>query len=309
MNMPILEIENLSKSFGPVRAVDGLCLSVAKGEVFGFLGQNGAGKTTTLRMVTGLSAPNGGHIRICGQEVHAGDGKTNNFLGYLPDVPEFYGWMRPKEYLGLCADLFKLSASEKSARIDETLHLVGLEGINRKIAGFSRGMKQRLGIAQAILHRPQLLILDEPTSALDPVGRKEILDIILALKGQMSVLFSTHILSDVERVSDKVGILRDGKLALEGSVGELTKHAGGRNARLEITEESQRSQLAVALNALAFVQSAVCLDEPGVIRVQCSDAGALNKALCPLLARMELSIARFEWEEHSLEGVFIEVIR
>jgi ABC-2 type transport system ATP-binding protein len=217
----ILTIDNLFKSFGKEKVIDGLTFSVPEGSVFGFIGKNGAGKTTTMKMTLGLLPSDGGKISVCGERVLFGQTATNRHIGYLPDVPEFYGYMRPKEYLKLCGEITGMDSAKIKARSEELLDLVGLAGINKKIGGFSRGMKQRLGISQALLNEPKLLICDEPTSALDPVGRKEILDILLQVKGKTTVIFSTHILSDVERICDRIAVLNKGKLALSGTVAEL----------------------------------------------------------------------------------------
>jgi ABC-2 type transport system ATP-binding protein len=161
----VLSIKGLSKSFGTQKVIDNLDLSVPEGTVFGFIGQNGAGKTTTMKMTLGLLEADCGEITVCGKTVGYGQTKNNHQIGYLPDVPEFYNYMKPLEYLALCGEIAGLSKSETKNRSDELLSLVGLNGVKKRIGGFSRGMKQRLGIAQALLSRPKLLICDEPTSA------------------------------------------------------------------------------------------------------------------------------------------------
>ena len=206
--MNVLRVQNLSKSFGNQKIIDNLNLSVPEGSVFGFIGQNGAGKTTTMKMVLGLLQPDNGEIYVCNEPVSFGQTKTNQFIGYLPDVPEFYNYMTSMQYLRLCGEVIGVSKAEIEQRGDELLTLVGLNGASKKIGGFSRGMKQRLGIAQALLTQPKLLICDEPTSALDPVGRKEILDILHKISKTTTVLFSTHILSDVGRICDHVANYR-----------------------------------------------------------------------------------------------------
>jgi ABC-2 type transport system ATP-binding protein len=224
----VLTIQNLTKSFGKEKVIDGLTFSVPEGSIFGFIGKNGAGKTTTMKMTLGLLAADGGEITVCGERVSFGQTATNRHIGYLPDVPEFYGYMRPKEYLWLCGEITGMKNVRIKSRSEELLELVGLAGINKKIGGFSRGMKQRLGIAQALINEPKLLICDEPTSALDPVGRKEILEILRQVKNKTTVIFSTHIISDVERICDRIAVLDKGKLALSGTIAELkAKHTSG----------------------------------------------------------------------------------
>ena len=219
--MNVLTIQNLSKSFGKQKIIDGLSMSVPEGSVFGFIGKNGAGKTTTMKMVLGLLQPDSGNIFVCNEPVRFGQTKTNQYIGYLPDVPEFYNYMTPLNYLTLCGEVIGLSKTEITQRGQELLTLVGLDGVTKQIGGFSRGMKQRLGIAQALLTKPRLLICDEPTSALDPAGRKEILDILRKISNTTTVLFSTHILSDVERICDHAAFLNDGKIAVCGTLAEI----------------------------------------------------------------------------------------
>ena len=219
--MNMLEISNLYRRFGDKEVLKGLTLSVPEHSIFGFIGKNGAGKTTTMKLVLGLLKADAGEIRVAGQPVVYGQTATNRQIGYLPDVPEFYSFMNAGEYLRFCGQITGMPQKELQSRTGELLELVGLGNEKHRIRGFSRGMKQRLGIAQALLSRPRLLICDEPTSALDPVGRKEILDILSAVKEQTTVLFSTHILSDVERICTDVAFLKDGTIDLQGPLSEI----------------------------------------------------------------------------------------
>ena len=219
--MNMLELSNVYRRFGDKEVLKGLELTVPEHSIFGFIGKNGAGKTTTMKLVLGLLKADAGEIRVAGQPVVYGQTVTNRQIGYLPDVPEFYSFMNAKEYLHFCGQITEMPRKELEQRSDELLELVGLGNERHRIRGFSRGMKQRLGIAQALLNRPKLLICDEPTSALDPVGRKAILDILLAVKEQTTVLFSTHILSDVERICTDVAFLKDGKIDLQGPLSEI----------------------------------------------------------------------------------------
>lgn len=221
--MTALKIMDLHKSFGNHKIINGLSLTVPEKTILGFLGKNGAGKTTTMKMILGFLKIDKGNIEVFGENVRYGSANTNKYIGYLPDVPEFYGYMTPKEYLSLCGPITGLSNQEIKAKSIELLELVGLDEYDKKIQGFSRGMKQRLGIAQALLNNPKLLICDEPTSALDPIGRKEILDIIRKIKDTTTVIFSTHILSDVESICDNVMILDEGKNVLEGSIDNIKR--------------------------------------------------------------------------------------
>lgn len=250
--MDVLRIDHLSKSFGTKTVIDQLSLVVPERSIFGFVGQNGAGKTTTMKMILGLLPADAGQMTVCGEPVTYGQTSTNRHIGYLPDVPEFYNYMRPLEYLQLCGEITGMPRARIASRSDELLALVGLDGARKqRIGGFSRGMKQRLGIAQALLHEPKLLICDEPTSALDPLGRKDILDILRQVKETTTVLFSTHILSDVERICDHVAFLHRGKIASQGTLAELkTAHL---QHGLEITFASADDQRRFV--ALPFIQT------------------------------------------------------
>ena len=208
-----IRCEGLSRSYGEIQAVKNLNLKVKKGTIFGFLGRNGAGKTTTIRLLTGLANPTSGSAWIDGVITTAGDSTAREKFGYLPQDPAFYRWMTPLEYLDYVARLFRIPVIHRKQRIDETLNQVGLkEAARRKIGGFSGGMIQRLGIAQALIHNPPVLFLDEPTSALDPAGRHEVLELIDGLRGKVTVFLSSHILSDIERVCETIGVIHKGDL-------------------------------------------------------------------------------------------------
>lgn len=218
--MKMLEISHVSKSFGSRSVLKDLSFSVPAHSVFGFIGENGAGKTTTMKLILGLLKMDRGEIFVNGEKVVYGENRTNRYIGYLPDVPEFYGFMTPLEYLMLCGGVSGMDRMQARTEAIRLLALVGLEKERRRIHGFSRGMKQRLGIAQALMNRPQLLICDEPTSAFDPSGRKEILDLLSSVRNDTTVLFSTHILSDVERICDEVALLHRGRIVFGGSLEE-----------------------------------------------------------------------------------------
>lgn len=219
--MDMLRITELYKSFGSKKVLNGLSLSVPEHSVYGFIGKNGAGKTTTMKMVLGLLRADSGEITVNGKRVVYGQTDTNRDIGYLPDVPAFYPFMTAKEYLRFSGEIVGVPRAEAEARAKELLSLVGLGDEKHRIKGFSRGMKQRLGIAQALFNRPKLLICDEPTSALDPVGRKEILDLLSSFKSEMTVLFSTHVLSDVERICTDVAFLKEGVIHTQGKIADV----------------------------------------------------------------------------------------
>ena len=223
-----------------------------EGGVFGFIGANGAGKTTTMKIILGLMPSDKGEVFVCGEKVSFGATNTNRNIGYLPDVPEFYGYMKPKEYLRLCGEIVGMSDSSIKKRSDDLLEIVGLAKANKKIGAFSRGMKQRLGMAQALLNEPKLLICDEPTSALDPMGRKVILDILSQIKGKTTVIFSTHILSDVERVCDRVAVLHKGNIVLESAMSDLKLQRKSKSMMIEFENEVDTNAVIDALKEKNF---------------------------------------------------------
>ena len=303
--MDALKIDNLHKSFGKNTIINGLSMSISENTIFGFLGKNGAGKTTTMKMILGFLKKDQGSIKVFGEEVSFGQSKTNRFIGYLPDVPEFYGYMTAKEYLNLCGSITGLSKNEIKKKSEELLELVGLRDVNKRISGYSRGMKQRLGIAQALLNSPKLLICDEPTSALDPLGRKEILDIILKIKDFTTVIFSTHILSDVEAICDHVVVLDKGKNVLEGSIDEL-KNIKRKNT-IKIRFKSDKE-----LKAFKSIDkfSNLVTNEKGDTLYLTDEENQL-KDIDILYELYELNIFPLEIkiEEPTLENIFMEVTK
>jgi ABC-2 type transport system ATP-binding protein len=306
---PAIKTEGLTKRFGDILAVDRLDLSVNEKEVFGFLGPNGAGKTTTVKMLTGLSAPTEGKAFICGQEVTQGSVEVRKNFGFLPDVPAFYDWMTGEEYLRFAGELYGMTYPALTKRAAELLDLVEIKkSAKRKVGGYSRGMKQRLGIAQAMLNHPRVLFLDEPTSALDPIGRRDVLDLIGRLKEEATVFMSTHILSDVERVCDCVAIIDKGKLLVTSIVEEL-RHKYARSVFEIEFEEDDRSFIETIQSRPWFVkfEKAIPNGSP-VLRVTARDIGAARRELPHLIAASNLTLLRYELAQPSLEDIFVEVV-
>lgn len=296
--MDMLTLSHIAKRFGEKQVLRDVSFSVPEHTVFGFVGQNGAGKTTAMKLILGLLTSDSGEITVNGMPVRYGNTETNRFVGYLPDVPEFYPYMTPREYLCFCGEITGMPAKEIRMRSEELLCLVGLEKENRRIKGFSRGMKQRLGIAQALFDRPRLLICDEPTSALDPAGRKELLDILVNAKEQTTVLFSTHILSDVEHICEKIAFLHDGRIVLQGSLEEVRTIKKTAATELE-TERPEDVQM--LLSVFPFLKAT------GRNSLLLEDVGHLPDVL-RFLADKRMPVVRIERQETSLEELFMEVI-
>lgn len=298
--MDILKLSHVSKAFGTKKVLKDLSLAVPEHSVFGFIGENGAGKTTTMKMILGLLRPDSGAIEVCGEKVTFGENKTNRYIGYLPDVPEFYGFMTPAEYLAMCGSIAGLEKGEIRRRSEELLDLVGLLHEKKRIHGFSRGMKQRLGIAQALLGNPRLLICDEPTSALDPVGRREILNILTSVREHTTVVFSTHILSDVERICDCAAFLHGGRIALEGSIEDMKRARGGSGLEIEFVKAEDRAGFENAFPG-GIQEGELRLryekkTEPESIRMLAHIAG------------QGIAVRRYEMLEPTLENLFMEVL-
>jgi ABC-2 type transport system ATP-binding protein len=301
----MIKIENLVKCYGQVRALDGLSLNVEPGVVYGFLGPNGAGKTTTLRILAGLARPDQGRAWILGKEVSQTGSAARTQIGVLPEEPAFYPWMTASEYLrDFIAPLFGIRATAARQRTKELLEIVGLkEAAKRRVGGFSRGMRQRLGLAQALIHNPPLLLLDEPVSALDPAGRKEVLDLIEGLRGKTTILLSTHILADVERVCDMVGIVSKGRLIVQDRREDLL--ARYTMPIFEIEVEDGFGTWSEQVRQLPVVENLVL--EGNIARVLVKDIRGAQRSLLDLLATNDLLVRRFEVLHPSLEDVFLRL--
>lgn len=296
--MEMLTLSHIAKRFGEKQVLRDVSFSVPEHTVFGFVGQNGAGKTTAMKLILGLLTSDSGEITVNGMRVHYGNTQTNRFVGYLPDVPEFYSYMTPAEYLRFCGEITGMPSKEIKGRCEELLRLVGLEKEDRRIKGFSRGMKQRLGIAQALFGRPKLLICDEPTSALDPAGRKELLDILVNAKEQTTVLFSTHILSDVEHICDEIAFLHDGRIVLQGSLEEVRKIKTTAAVELELERLEDSQTLSSVFPHLKSIGRNTLLLE---------DARNLPDILY-YLGDKRIPVLRIERQEAPLEELFMEVV-
>jgi ABC-2 type transport system ATP-binding protein len=301
---PAIQTRDLCKRYAGRVALENLNLAVPAGSVFGFLGPNGAGKTTTLKLLVGLRRASGGEAWVMGHNVRREPRAARSLLGYLPESPAFYGWMSAAEYLRFAAHLFGLEGSELRLRQDYLLDLVGLRKARGPIRTFSRGMRQRLGIAQALINNPRVLLLDEPTSALDPIGRKEVLDTVASLRGGLTIFFSTHILADVERVADAVAILDQGRMLAQESMAELRrKHA---RRRMRLTVGSDPSELLARLRREPWLENVQRQEDDLLLHVK--EIADAERRLPVLIAELGLPLRRLEVEELSLEEIFLEVL-
>jgi ABC-2 type transport system ATP-binding protein len=299
----------LTKRYRLDVALDHLDLDVPAGCVFGFLGPNGAGKTTTLRLLTGLARPTEGSATVAGIDATTGGRALAGRIGALDQDPRYYGWMTGRELLAFVGRLHGLDGLALRSRVDEVLETIGLvDAANRRIGGYSGGMRQRIGIGQAMLPRPSVLFLDEPVSSLDPAGRRDVLEMISRLRGTCTVFMSTHILNDVERVCDRVGILDHGRLIAEAPMDELlASHA---RPILELDPEPGQDAAVDVLVAMVRAQAWTrdVRVEHGLVRVFVTDADRAAIEMLPLVVATGVRLGRFERVRPTLEDVFLALV-
>ena len=300
--MIILEVKNLTKFYGDFKALDDVNLSVKRNEVYGFIGRNGAGKTTTINSILSLIEYQSGEILFDGKKVSKLSMHDKRDIGYVPDVPSFPRYLNAREFLGFVYDAYQLPMDKKNETINATLSRVQLEDNLKKISGYSRGMKQRLAIAQALIHKPKLLLMDEPTSALDPIGRKDIIDIIRELRKDLTILYSTHILEDAQKVCDTIGLIEGGKMLFEKPL------------KTVISDQQQayyiRTDQAVDKTLSMVKASNLVFDEhpynDGIVYTL-KDASK-SVEFQRYLADKNIGITHLQLYEKSLEDVFVEVL-
>ena len=300
--MEVIKTTNLSKSYNNTTVLHDLNLTVLKGEVYGFIGKNGAGKTTTINLILSLIEADHGNILINNKEIKAKDQLYKSKIGYVPDVPVFPGYMSSKDYLTYTLDIFNLKKGDYKNKIQDVLDFVDLPNDSKKVSSFSRGMKQRLAIAQALIHDPEILIMDEPTSALDPIGRNDVMNIIYKLRGSKTIFYSTHILEDVERVCDKIGILDNGVLLVEDTLDNIKKDYY--NNKIYIETKNHSKDLIKKINDINLVEN-TRIEQNGVI---CNLNGNIDEnTLLKKLMELDETIIEFSKVKTSLEDVFIRL--
>ena len=310
-DVPVIHTQDLSKTFESVEALKSLTIKVPRNSIFGFLGPNGAGKTTTMKLLLGLIWPTGGSGTIFGMDIVKDSAAIRSRVGYLPQEPRYYEHMTARETLDFTARFFfKGPTSEIEKRIDEMLELVGLaDKADRPIKGFSGGERQRLGIAQAQVNYPDLLILDEPAAQLDPLGRRDVLSVMERLRKYTTIFYSTHILDDVQRVSDTVSILNHGELVAHGTIEELLAGSGGPvytiSLKGNITEAIKRMR---AQDWVSEIQTAPQDGETTCFVSVMDEAIAEAQLLRLLLADENLIVKYFGRKEYELEEIFVNIV-
>jgi ABC-2 type transport system ATP-binding protein len=302
----IISADNLVKSFGKLVAVDHLSFRVRQGRTVGLVGPNGAGKTTTMKMLLRLIRPDEGVITLFGKRSEENDINLFRQVGFLPDVPAFPEWMRPPEYLTYIGGFFSKDHKMLKNKARELMEFFGLSRLaGRKIEGFSRGERQRLGMAQAMMGNPLLIILDEPTSGLDPLGRHDLLSYIELLKGSVTVLISTHLLEDVERVCDDVIMIDQGRLLLSSSLEELKRSKGENLLALKV--EGDTRPFIEALQMRNWIKGVT--EREGEIILHVEDPSPARKEIPILLAEKGLALHRFENRTPTLEEIYVALAR
>ena len=296
-----ISISNLSKNYGTQKAVNNISFSVNKGEIVGFLGPNGAGKSTTMKMITGYLDADAGNIQVCGIDVSKSNIESKKKIGYLPEANPLYFEMYVREYLMFTAGVHQLKNAKE--RTEEIIKTVGLTlEANKKIGQLSKGYKQRVGLAAALVHEPEVLILDEPTSGLDPNQIIEIRNVIKALAKDKTVLFSSHILQEVEAICDRVIIINNGNIVADDSLQNLQLAKAGQHFVTVTFQEN------ININELQNLEAAMDIFASGKsFRIQTNDADNLRKQILKLSIDKNLNIVSLQNQSISLEDVFREL--
>ncbi len=300
--MNVIKTVNLTKSYNTQIALKDLNLTIKKGEVYGFIGKNGAGKTTTINLLLSLISKDSGEMFINDEEVIYIDQNYKKKIGYVPDVPVFPGYMTAYDYLKFTSEIFDIEKEEADKRIKEVLEFVNLPNSKKRISSYSRGMKQRLAIAQALIHDPEILIMDEPTSALDPIGRNDVMNMIYKLKGSKTIFYSTHILDDVERVCDRIGILDEGVLLFESNMADIEEQFYSDKVYIETQNDPKIVMKKVTTNKLV---SDLKIHNNGII---CKLNGDMDSnTLIKKLIELDEKIVEYKKVKTSLEDIFIKL--
>lgn len=302
--MPLLKVADLHKRYGRHISVDGISFEIESGRCVALLGPNGAGKTTTLRMLAGLLPPTSGEISFAGNRPGADYRKA---LGYLPQSPAFYNWMSGQEYVVFAAKLSGMRSREAAERSAAALERVGLsESARRRISGYSGGMKQRLGLAQALVHRPRLLLLDEPVSALDPIGRREVMELLREIREETTVIFSTHVLHDAEEIYDDIILMNRGVIAEQGTLSYLRSQYSLPIIRLYTEKEDKAFRwLEDLVNKPFIVQSQITA---GKAIFNVSDVELARREILQEAGKLDIPLLQFEAGSSTLEDLFMKVV-
>jgi ABC-2 type transport system ATP-binding protein len=298
----LIQVDQVSRYYGPLRALDNISFEVKKGEVLGFLGPNGAGKSTTMQILSGNLAPSAGGVMICGIDLLDKPKQAKALLGYLPDQPPLYRELTVDEYLLFCARLNRIPAAQRRQAMDVAKQRCGLTEVGKRLIGnLSKGYRQRVGIAQAIIHSPAVVILDEPTVGLDPIQIREIRALIRELRDDHSVILSTHILPEVQAVCDRVQIINKGQLVLNDSIAGLQQRMRGESLLLALRHAPEISDLEAAAGGVVEA-----LGE-GRFRVHAPDLEARGEKLVTAAVQNGWGLYELSPERLTLEQIFVDI--
>ena len=294
-----ISVTNLSKNYGSQKAVNNISFTVNKGEIVGFLGPNGAGKSTTMKMITGYLRSDSGEINVCGINAHENNTQIKKKIGYLPEANPLYMDMYVREYLQFVANVHEIKNAKQP--IENVIHTVGLTPeAHKKIGQLSKGYKQRVGLAAALIHNPEVLILDEPTSGLDPNQIVEIREVIKKLGQNKTVLFSSHIMQEVEAICDRVIIINKGEIVADDSLQNLQTASTVSHTVLVAFKEAVEIELLKTIKTVTSIKNM----EIAVFTIQCTDAGSVKKELLQLSIEHNLNIISLQTQSQNLEAVF-----
>lgn len=302
----MIEVNNVSKSYGAIKALDGISFNIASGEIVGLLGPNGAGKTTMIKILTGYLQPDEGSVKVAGYDVIAQSQAVQSRIGYLPETAPLYPELSVQTYLKMIAELRQIPEDQQLERISEAVYAVDIEKyLARPIAHLSKGYRQRVGIAQAMLHKPELLILDEPTIGLDPTQIVEIRKLIKRLSQHSTILFSTHILSEVELLCDRVIILMGGNIKADSKLSDL---AASSNVILVLQEKADGVEKALrSLAGVNQVEVVMLRDGFTGYRIKTDTASDLSPRVYQLAVEQHWSVRELRYDARTLEMVFNEL--
>jgi ABC-2 type transport system ATP-binding protein len=296
-----LEIKQVTKQFKEKKAVDSFSMTIESGECVGLIGPNGAGKSTLIKMISNISDPTSGEVFLDGKPISS----MKKEIGYLPQYPNFFSWMTAKETLFFMGELSGLTKDELTSIIPDILSKVGLNGEeNRRVRTFSGGMKQRLGIAQALLHKPSLIIMDEPVSALDPIGRREVLNIIEDIKKDTTILLSTHILNDAEEICERFVMIKNGKKIEDTTLSDLLHRHNQHKITFELTTKNKK--WITLIEQLPYVKKVESIGKE--VKIEVEDIENNKTLLLEHALEHHISFVKFEVNHDSLEEIFLKLV-
>lgn len=305
----MIQIQNLTKSYGDIQAIKSLSFKVNKGEVVGFLGPNGAGKSTTMKIITGHMAPTQGEVSVGGVDVFENPLEVKRRIGYLPEIPPIYGDMRVRGYLTYVAQLKDVPRCQIQENVEEVIQVTGLKSVEKRlIQNLSKGYKQRVGIAQALVSKPEILILDEPTVGLDPKQVTEIRKLIQSLKGKHTIILSTHILSEVQASCERIIIINEGSIVAQDTLTELNQRLQGGSKIVIVKVRNFKAELKNSLSTLEGVNSVEAKEDENLFRISISGSDEVQERIATEVAKSGVGLVEIKTELMSLEEIFLKVI-